>query len=155
MMIKPKRKPNSCIEYFNPFLIDTTEAVRKAAYGLAKNISVCKMEDYCNFAVDKDRGNANDRSTTKTCITQLQAQVSALTSAVAETAQTEHDKKLRLRNLSKVIATPPNLDGTSDQKRENKEKREGELRTWLTKIFGDKSFHQLPRVGVDRCELPA
>jgi hypothetical protein len=45
-----------------------------------------------------------------------------------------------LRNLNKVITTQPNQDGTSDQKRENKDKREGELRAWLNKIFNENSF---------------
>jgi hypothetical protein len=98
------------------------------------------MEDYCNYAVGKDREYSNDRLTAKSNVTQLQAQVSALTSAVAETAQTEHDKKLRLRNLNKVITTQPNQDGTSDQKRGNKDKREGELRTWLNKVFRESNF---------------
>ena len=126
----------------NPFLLHVTEAVRAAAYTVTSNVSKGVMEDYCNYAVEKDKEHSNDRLTAKFNITQLQSQVAALTSAVAETAQTEHDKKLRLRNLNKAITTQPNQDGTSDQKRENKDKREGELRTWLNKLFPQlQSFH--------------
>ena len=115
--------------------------MRAAAYTDTSNMTKGEIEDYCLYKVEKDRGHANDRLTAKHNITQLQSQVAALTSAVAETAQTEHDKKLRLRKLNKAITTQPNQDGTSDQKRENKDKREGELRTWLNKLFHESNFY--------------
>jgi hypothetical protein len=67
--------------------------VRAAANTGSGNVSKGEMKDYCNYEVEKDKEHANDRLTAKFNITQLQSQVAALTSAVAETAQTEHDKK--------------------------------------------------------------
>ena len=97
------------------------------------------MQD-CTFAIANDRALAIERVTAKANITNLQSQVSAVTSAVAESAQTEQDKKQRLRNLSKVVPTPVSQGGTPEQKRTNKAEREGELRTWLNNLFKGAGF---------------
>ena len=61
------------------------------------------------------------------------------TSAVAENVQSENDKKLRLRNLGKVITTQPIKGGNYEASRANKETREKELKTWLTDICKEGS----------------
>ena len=93
------------------------DAVKAAAFSGSGNITQGEMYDYCNFAVSNDKSLAIDRGTAKSNITNLQSQVAALTSAVAESAQTEHDKKLRLPYLRKAIPTPASQEGTSDQKK--------------------------------------
>jgi hypothetical protein len=139
--VNNNKRRTIAIEFCNPFLTFVMDAVRAAAYADSGNVTKGEMEDYCHFAVKKDKEHANDRLTEKSNITNLHSQVAALKSAVAETSQTEHDKKLRLRNLSKAIITQPNQDGTSHQKRENKDKREGELRTWLDNLFKANNFY--------------
>ena len=130
----------SALEWCKPVLTFVRDAVKAAVYTASNIVTQGEMEDYCTFAVANDTTLAADRVTTKANVTNLQSQVSAVTSAVAESAQTEQDKKLRLRNLSKAVPTPLSQGGTAEQKRANKAKREGELRSWLNKLFQDASF---------------
>ena len=130
----------SALEWCKPVLTFVRDAVKAAVYTASNIITKGEMEDYCTFAVANDKTLAAERVTTKANVTNLQSQVSAVTSAVAESAQTEQDKKLRLRNLSKAVPTPLSQGGTAEQKRANKAKREGELRSWLNKLFQDASF---------------
>ena len=63
-----------------------------------------------------------------------------LTSAVAETAQGECDKMLRLRNLDKALKTQLISTGSFEDKRANKNSREGELKIWLEALFNRASY---------------
>ena len=110
----------SALEWCKPVLTFVRDAVKAAVHTVSDISTQGEMQDYCHFAIANDKALAVERVTAKANITNLQSQVSSVTSAVAESAQTEQDKKLRLRNLSKVIPTP-----VSQQKRSNKAKREG------------------------------
>jgi hypothetical protein len=133
-------KRSSALEWCKPVLTFVRDAVKVAVYTASDISTHGEMQDYCHFAIANDKALAIERVTAKANITNLQSQVSAVTSAVAESAQTEQDKKLRLRNLSKVIPTPVSQGGTPEQKRTNKAEREGELRTWLNNLFKAASF---------------
>ena len=74
------------------------------------------------------------------------SQIASLTSAVAETAQGECDKMLRLRNLDKALQTQLNTTGSFEDKRANKSKREDELHTWLVSLFNKSQYK--PRFSV-------
>ena len=54
---------------------------------------------------------------------------------VAETAQGEWDKMLKLRNLDKALTTKILTTGSFEDKRSNKSAREEELKTWLMDLF--------------------
>jgi hypothetical protein len=120
---KDNGKKTIALEYCKPVLTFIRDAVKAAAFAGSGNINQFEMEDYCTFVVSMDKSLAVDRGTAKSNITNLQSQVAALTSAVAESAQTEHDKKLRLRNLSKAIPTQPSQDGTSEKRGRTRLKR--------------------------------
>ena len=68
-------------------------------------------------------------------------QLGALTWAVAEKFQESDDKKLRIRNLEKVITAPTDYSGTTEAKAAAREKREGQFKTWLDTLTGRSNFH--------------
>jgi hypothetical protein len=127
------------VEHSNPFLFLITEMVRSTVYELSGLQPKANLEAFSSFMFDQDKVNSDTRSTTKTEVTNLQAQMASLTSAVAENVQSENDKKLRLRNLGKVITTQPIKGGNYEASRANKETREKELKTWLTDICKEGS----------------
>ena len=110
------------------------------------NIDVGHMEQWFNRKLLQERELALAESISELKITNLQSQVASLTSAVAETAQGESDKMLRLRNLDKALTTQLNTSGSFEDKRANKSKREDELRSWLETLFNQTNYK--PRFSV-------
>ena len=100
------------------------------------NIDVGHMEQWVNNKMGSEKDLALAESVSELKITHLQSQVASLTSAVAETAQGECDKMLRLRNLDKALKTQLISTGSFEDKRANKNIREGELKIWLEALTG-------------------
>ena len=110
--------------------------IAKAGIVMGNVTDVGHMEQWVNNKIINEKNLAVTEAISEIKITNLQTQVASLTSAVAETAQGECDKMLRLRNLDKVLATKIITTGRFEDKRANKSSREEELRNWLVALFG-------------------
>ena len=110
--------------------------IAKAGIAMGNVTDVGHMEQWVNTKMIQEKNLALVEAINKLKFTNLQTQVASLTSAVAETAQGECDKMLRLRNLDKVLTTKTITTGSFEDKRANKSSREEELRNWLVALFG-------------------
>ena len=72
----------SALEWCKPVLTFVRDAVKTAVYTASDIVTQGEMQDYCTFAIANDKALAIERATVKSNITNLQSQVSAVTSAV-------------------------------------------------------------------------
>jgi hypothetical protein len=115
--------------------------IAKAGIVMGNVTDVGHMEQWVNNKIINEKNLALTEAISEIKITNLQTQVASLTSAVAETAQGECDKMLRLRNLDKVLTIKTNNNGSFEDKRANKNSRETELKNWLEALFS-RSGHK-------------
>ena len=109
--------------------------IAKAGIVMGNVTDVGHMEQWVNNKIIQEKSLALAEAISEIKITNLQTQVASLTSAVAETAQGECDKMLRLRNLDKVLTIKTNNNGSFEDKKANKTSRETELKNWLEALF--------------------
>ena len=130
------------VEHSNPFLFQISEMVKNSVYEHSKLKSKAHLEDYSNFLLGMDKDNSDAKANTKSQMTNLQAQMASLTNAVAESAQSENDKKIRIRNLGKVITTQPLRGANHEATKANRETRENELKNWIKKICNETGSYK-------------
>ena len=123
------------IKYSKPYLLEVSEVVRSTLTTDEDAPSKGEVAEYCNRAVRSEEAKATELATAQVGVTQLQVQVGALTSAVAETAHSESDKKLRLRNLDTVLITPLDTGGDFHKKRASRDAREAEIKNWINGLI--------------------
>jgi len=129
------------IESGNPLLLLVTEVVRtsvRAANGSNEREAAI---DFASRAMANEKAKANSEAKEVQRVDNLVTQLGALTCAVAEKFQESDDKKLRIRNLEKVITAPTDYSGTTEAKAKAREKREGQFRTWLDELTGRTNFY--------------
>ena len=123
-----------------PFLLELTELLADSFAIVENAASRGEIYSYCSRMIESEEQATHSLDKTDIKIVNLQTQVASVTSAVAETTYSEDEKKLRIRNLHKVVTTPIVYEGDFAVKRANKETRERELKTWLMQIAQDKNF---------------
>ena len=128
-----KERKNALL-YAIPLLMYAAD-IAKAGIVMGNVTDVGHMEQWVNNKIIQEKSLALAEAISEIKITNLQTQVASLTSAVAETAQGECDKMLRLRNLDKVLTIKTNNNGSFEDNRANKNSRETELKNWLEALF--------------------
>ena len=130
------------VKITRPYMLAVTEAVKSALRSVEGAPSRGEAMEYLARAVKSEEAHATELATAKVGITQLQAQVGAITSAVAETSHNESDKKLKLRNLESVLKTNLVTDGNYEARKTSRESREKEIKTWLNNLIKEEqNFH--------------